>query len=137
MTQYPEEFEGVRCLVAPQPVTTHVIIRHQLSLIGVPEDRLDDAIADLDQRIQITTSLGFASRDNREWAKSVSVPAFLYQVHDDVLTDPSDVQTMFDNLSVADKKLHWIYGSTARWDGYLEFQRHPEPMLEWFEQYMA
>jgi uncharacterized protein len=35
-------------------------------------------------------------------------------VHDDVLTD----------------------GSTRRWDGYLEFQRHPEPMLEWFAKHM-
>ena len=137
MTQYPEEFEGVRCLVAPQPVTTHIIVRHQLALAGVPEDRLDDAITDLDQRIQITTSLGFASRDNREWARNVRVPTFLYQVHDDVLTDLSDVQTTFDNIPLEEKKLQWVQGTTARWDGYLEFQRHPEPMLEWFEQYMA
>jgi hypothetical protein len=27
------------------------------------------------------------------------------QMHDDVLTEPSDVQTMFDNIPVADKKL--------------------------------
>ena len=60
------------------------------------------------------------------------VPTFLYQVHDDSLTDPSDVQTMFDNVPVADKKLQWIYGTTARWDGYLEFQRRPQPMLDFF-----
>jgi hypothetical protein len=29
------------------------------------------------------------------------------------------------------KKLQWIEGATARWDGYLEFQRRPQPMLEW------
>ena len=38
--------------------------------------------------------------------------------------------------SVADKKLQWIYGTTRRWDGYLEFQRHPKPMLEWFAKHM-
>jgi hypothetical protein len=54
-----------------------------------------------------------------------------------VLTDPSDVQTMFDNIPVADKKLHWIRDTSARWDGYLEFQRRPEPALEWFEKHMA
>jgi hypothetical protein len=69
-------------------------------------------------------------------ARSVRVPAFLYQVHDDVLTEPSDVQTMFDNIPVADKKLEWIHGTTCRWDGYLEFQRRPEPMLEWFAKHM-
>jgi hypothetical protein len=65
------------------------------------------------------------------------VPAFLYQVRDDVLTEPGDVQAMFDNIPVADKKLSWIRGTTRRCDGYLEFQRHPEPMLEWFAQHMS
>jgi hypothetical protein len=36
-----------------------------------------------------------------------------------------------DNIPVADKKLQWIAGATARWDGYLEFQRRPQPMLDW------
>jgi hypothetical protein len=26
--------------------------------------------------------------------------------------------------------------ATRRWDGYLEFQRRPEPMLEWFAKHM-
>jgi uncharacterized protein len=49
------------------------------------------------------------------------VPAFSYQVRGDILTDPSDVQAMFGNIPVAGKKLQWIEGTTARWDGYLEF----------------
>jgi hypothetical protein len=32
---------------------------------------------------------------------------------------------MFDNIPVAEKKLQWIEGTTARWDGYMEFQRRP------------
>jgi len=46
------------------------------------------------------------------------------------------VQAMFDNIPVTDKKLQWIHGTTRRWDGYLEFQRRPEPMLEWFAKHM-
>jgi hypothetical protein len=58
-------------------------------------------------------------------------------VRDDVLTHPSDVQTMFDNIPVEDKKLQWLTGTTARWDGYLEFLRRPEPMLEWLATHLA
>jgi hypothetical protein len=54
-----------------------------------------------------------------------------------LLTDPSDVQAMFDNIPVAEKKLQWIDGTTARWDGYMEFQRRPQPMLDWFARYMS
>jgi hypothetical protein len=133
ITQFPEAFVGVRCLVGPQPVTMKTIVARRLALLGVPGDRIDD----LEQRIIVQTSIGFARRAPQEWARNVRVPAFLYQVHDDVLTEPSDVQTMFDNIPVNDKKLHWIRGTTLRWDGYLEFQRHPQPTLEWFAKHMS
>jgi uncharacterized protein len=41
------------------------------------------------------------------------------------------------HIPVADKKLQWIEGTTARFDGYLEFQRRPQPVLDWFAQYMS
>ena len=133
MTQFPESFDGVRCLVGPQPVTMKTIVQHRLALAGVQAHR----IGDLEQRIILRTSIGFARRAPQEWARNVRVPTFLYQVHDDVLTEPADVQAMFDNIPMPDKKLQWIYGTTRRWDGYLEFQRHPEPMLEWFAKHMS
>jgi hypothetical protein len=133
MTQFPEAFAGVRCLAGPQPVTMKTIVQRRLALLGVPADRIDD----LEQRVILRTSIGFTPRAPRQWARNVRVPTYLYQVHDDVLTEPGDVQAMFDNIPVTDKKLAWIYGTTRRWDGYLEFQRHPEPMLEWFAQHMS
>jgi len=133
MTKNPRAFDGVRCLVAPQPLTPQVIAEKLLALSGVPDGRIDD----LDQRVLLRTSIDFAARDVRQWAKSVRVPTFLYQVYDDVLTKPDDVQTIYDNIPVAEKALHWIHGTTARWDGYLEFQRRPEPMLQWFAKYMS
>jgi len=48
-----------------------------------------------------------------------------------------DVQVLSLTVPVADKKLQCIHGTTRRWDGYLEFQRHPEPMLEWFAKHMS
>ena len=35
---------------------------------------------------------------------------------------------MDDNIPMAGKKLQWIEGTTARWDGYMEFQRRPDPL---------
>ena len=42
---------------------------------------------------------------------------------------------MYDTIPM-EKKLVRIHGTTARWDGYLHFQREPEQMLEWFDTYM-
>jgi hypothetical protein len=71
------------------------------------------------------------------WAKSVRIPTFLYQVRDDLYTRPGDVQAMYDNIPIREKKLHWIEGSTRRWDGYTFFQREPGQILEWFGRFMA
>ncbi len=133
MKTHPEAFEGVRCLVGPQPLNTKTIIKKQLGLAGVPEDRIDD----LDLRVILKTSIGFDARNCLDWTKSVCVPTFLYQVHDDVLTIPGDMELMFDNIPLKEKKLFWIEGTTRRWDGYAYFQHHPELMLDWFATYMA
>lgn len=71
------------------------------------------------------------------YAKNVRVPTFIIQVHDDALTQPSDVQQIFDNIPVNDKKPFWIEGSTRPWDGYNHFPEHPEPMIEWFDAHMG
>jgi uncharacterized protein len=44
MTQFPAAFDGVRCLVAPQPVTAATIVECRLALVG-----LSDRINDLEQ----------------------------------------------------------------------------------------
>jgi hypothetical protein len=132
MTRFPAAFDGVRCLVAPQPVTPRIIVERRLAVMGLG-DRLDD----FNTLIRLRTSVGLDQRVPQEWARNVRVPTFLYQVRGDILTHPSDVQAMFDNIPVAEKKLQWIEGTTARWDGYLEFQRRPQPMLDWFAQYMS
>jgi pimeloyl-ACP methyl ester carboxylesterase len=138
MTQFPEAFAQVRGLVAVQPLTTRVIIEHQLALAGVPQQRIDDGLmADLSRRMVLTTSIGLPRRTPVRWARNVTVPAYLLQVHDDVLTDPSDVQAMFDAVPGDRKQLHWVRGTTRRWDGYLEFQRRPGPVLDWLSTTMV
>ena len=132
MTRFPAAFDVVRCLVSPQPVTPRYIVERRLALIGLG-DRLDD----FDALLRLRTSVGLHQRIPQEWAKNVRVPTFLYQVRDDVLTEPSDVQAIFDNIPLSDKRLMWIEGTTARWDGYVEFQRRPQPMLAWFDSHMA
>src|SRR5580704_8851844 len=107
------------------------IAQRRLEVLGI-SDRLDD----FDLLLRLRTGIGLDRRVPQEWAKSVHIPGFLYQVHDDILTLPDDVQAMYDNIPVAEKKLQWIEGTKARWDGYMEFQRRPEPMLAWFDSHI-
>jgi pimeloyl-ACP methyl ester carboxylesterase len=132
MRQDQNKFANIKCLVACQPVSDRVIMRRMLDILGVGGDRIDD----LDRRVKLGTSVGFGERPDAAWAKYVRIPTYLYGVHADSLTDPDDLEHMFDALDVEDKELAWVEDTTARWDGYLEFQRRPEPMIEWLSKHM-
>lgn len=131
MQQYPEYFEGVRCLVGAQPLSVRATLERDLERLGIPEH-----IEDMDHQIRLITSFRLDDLSPIEAAKSIHIPTFLYQVHDDLMTTPRDVQAMFDNIPGDEKKLYWIQGTTRRWDGYAYFGKYPEQMLDWFEAYM-
>jgi hypothetical protein len=133
MRQDPAAFDGVHSLVACQPVSDRVIMARMLDLLGVGAQHLDE----LDRRVKIGTSIGFDERPDASWARHVRIPTYLYGVHDDTLTVPADLEQMHDVMEVKDKHLAWVRDSTARWDGYLEFQRRPEPMLDWWQRHLS
>jgi hypothetical protein len=69
-------------------------------------------------------------------ARSVRTPTLVYQVHDDLMTRPADVQAVFDAIrDDVPKDLLWIHGTTRRWDGYLHFQRDPDRILDWLARH--
>ncbi len=132
MSQHPDEFDGVRCLVGAQPLSPKFFYERLLDISGVPAERIDD----LDQAIKLNTSFSFEQLSPVAVAKDVRVPTLLYQVRDDSMTKPVDVQTIFDAVGATDKDLFWIEGTTRRWDGYNYFSRDPKRMLDWFARYM-
>jgi esterase/lipase len=131
MTKYPQYFKDMRCMVAPQPVSLRPFYERITEILGIT-DRIDD----IDREIQRITSFTMDEMSPISYAKNVHVPTFITQVHDDALTKPSDVQQIFDNIPVKDKKLFWIEGTTRRWDGYHYFPEHPKQMIEWFDTHM-
>jgi hypothetical protein len=128
----PEQFDDIRCLVACQPVSDVVIMSKLLDIVGVGRDRLPD----LDTRVTMGTSIPFEARPNATWARYVTTPTYLYAVRDDSLTEPHDIEEMYALLKNQDKALHWVE-STIRWDGYLEFQRRPEAVLDFLAAHMG
>ena len=74
--------------------------------------------------------------DMPKCAKSIKFPTFLAQVHDDVMTKPYDVQAVYDNIPVEDKKLFWIEGTTIRTECYRYFANNTSQVIEWFDSHM-
>ncbi len=131
MAESPDAFEGIRCMVAPQPLSVRVAIEQLLAAM-----RLDEHIGIVEQELMAINSFRLDEMSPVPFAKHVRIPTLLYQVKDDALTRPADIQGMFDNIPIPEKELIWIEGTSSRWDGYLYFQQQPDRMIEWFNQYM-
>ncbi len=132
MARRPEAFTGVRCLLGVQPLSARRIMERLLALNDIPPDR----IADIDRGVLLATGFPLDAMSPIGAARSVTVPTYLTQVRDDVLTHPSDVQAIFDAIPAGEKLLFWIRGTTRRWDGYTYFARDPYAMLAWFDRFM-
>ncbi|WP_328609883.1 hypothetical protein OG943_12370 [Amycolatopsis sp. NBC_00345] len=134
MQRAPQEFADVRCLVACQPASPRALLEPRLERLGIPAGRMDE----LDRLIRLRTGFGLDEMSPVAAAGCVRVPTFLYQVYDDVMTRPSDVQSVFDAIPAdVPKELFWIRGTTRRWDGYLHFQRAPGRILEWLSRHLG
>ncbi|KAM5351155.1 hypothetical protein ACJ41O_003878 [Fusarium nematophilum] len=132
MRRHPEVFEGVRCMLAPQPLTVRVFFERFIEGLGLSGKYMED----LERRFFLKTSFQVDEIAPAEDAKHVRVPTFLYQVRDDPATRASDVQSVYDNIPIEQKKLRWVEGTTKRWHGYTYFQTEPEQFLEWLARYM-
>ncbi|MGV9861494.1 alpha/beta hydrolase [Rhodococcus koreensis] len=130
MSKHPEEFEGLRAMVAVQPVSLRPMI--EVATSGIP-----GGVEMVAQEIKKLTSFDLDELSPLGYAKDVTVPTLVAQVRHDSATRPDDVQGIYDNLGTADKRLHWIEGTTRRFDGYNYFPENPEQMLDWFNAHFA
>lgn len=132
ISEHPELFENIRCMLAPLAVSMEALMGSFAKLQGV-EEYLDQM--DFEQ----LKFGGFKNRDMNPqfFASSVRMPLLMTQVLDDIWTDnPADGQKTFDLISSSDKEMLWIEGTTRRFDGYNYFGEKPEKMLSFFEKYL-
>jgi pimeloyl-ACP methyl ester carboxylesterase len=132
MSRHPEQFENVRCMIGVQPLSPGYFLEKQLSLLGIPQERMRE----LEDYIRLITSFNLQQLSPADVARSAVLPTYLFQVYEDTMTSPEDVQTIFDNIPLADKEIFWIRGEIRRWDGYTYFQRKPKQILEWLSKRM-
>ena len=131
MSKHPEEFEDIRAIVAPQPISLTSFYKTIRGQMGAA-----DALPEVELALRRAVGMELKDMDMPQYASAVTIPTLLLQVREDSLTSPSDVQAMFDAMPVEQKEMIWIEGTRLRFDGYTYLPQNPEPMLDWFGRFM-
>lgn len=128
--KHPEEFTGIKSMIAIQPLSANAFIDGAVKGAGIEKEVWEAAYEKL-------TSRRTSDIDMPKSAKSITFPTFLVQIRGDYSTKPYDMQAVYDNLPVEDKKLLWIdEGKVIRTEAYKYFPENPTPVVEWFDRHM-
>ena len=124
--KHPEEFEGIKSMMALQPISAKAFIDGAVTGAGIPKEAWET-------EFEKSTSLRTEDIDMVACAKSIDFPTFLVQVKDDFTTKPYDMEQIYESLPVEDKKLFWIEGTPIRTEAYRYFPNDPSMVVEWFD----
>lgn len=130
MSRAPEQFTQVRALVAVQPISMRYMANKFIPMLGG-----DCNLEEVDAALQSLAGIGLKDMSPMPHLKDLTVPVLYSQVRLDALTDPEDVQAIFDGTPTT-KELVWIEGELNRFDGYNHFGDHPEKMLRFLTAHM-
>ena len=113
--KHPEEFQDIKSMIAIQPLSANAFIDGAVKGAGIEKEAWEAAYERL-------TSRRTSDIDMPKCAKSITFPTFLVQIRGDFTTKPYDMQAVYDNLPVEDKKLLWIEeGKVIRTEAYKYF----------------
>lgn len=130
----PDLFADVRCMVSPLVEPMGLILGGFAERLGVDEY---GELVDLE--LMKAGAFVAAEMTPRLWAPSVTLPVYMLQIrHDARPRDAAAARTTFDALCSERKRLFWLEQTTHRFrDGFNEFGRRPEPILDFLAEHMS
>ncbi|GLX87323.1 hypothetical protein tloyanaT_35760 [Thalassotalea loyana] len=132
LTKHPEYAKKVKAFVCAQPASINIMSRVAVDGMGLSE-HFEFFASEIEKNIGIKLE----DMTPHKYVQNFHIPTFIIQNKEDIWTVPADVQTTFDLIPTANKKLHWIEnGDTRRFIGYNYCGEYPEQMIEWFDTYM-
>ena len=124
----PYAFNDVKSLIAIQPLNGRTSIERACEKFSIDPD---EGVLAFEPIYNGMTGFRVDDHDMSRYIKHIKVPTFLVQVRNDTNSRASDIQSMFDNLEIEDKKLLFIEGTPWRFHGYTYFSEKPAQMLDW------
>ena len=107
MGKEPETFKRIKFLFAVQPVSMKIFMQ-KVYLLNDPEAG-EKEFSEMDSVVQ-RKGLSLNDMAPTEYLKYLKIPVKYVQLRADKYTDPSDVQSFYDNTPSHQKELLWLEG---------------------------
>jgi len=134
MSKRPEVIEGVKCLIAIQPISHEVFIRTYLKKILTPIGA--KMFLPMVKKFLVWRGAHpLEKMSPKEYVKDLKVPTLYIQARNDPWTELSDIQGFYDDTPEP-KEFFWIKDTKHRFETYSYFQDKPEKMLEWLGKWI-
>jgi pimeloyl-ACP methyl ester carboxylesterase len=117
--------DNVKAITIVQPGTWGQLMR------GVLGDTMVDEI----NRQLVAAGSDDMDLDSNPNTASINVPVMLMHNQNDPLGSQAYTQDYFDAIPT-EKTLHWIDGPADRGYAYRHITKHPEPLVQWFDQHL-
>ena len=134
MSNQPQVFKAVKCLVAVQPISMEGFIRAYVKRrFTAAGGKLFFPLIKFFVNQQSPYRLQDMSP--RDYVKDLKVPTLYVQVRNDPWTELSDIEGFYD-ATPTEKEFLWLEGYTHRFEGYQHFGNEPPRMLDWLKRWM-
>ena len=132
MAKEPALFKEIKAVVAIQPVSYDIFMKHYLQdKMAIFKGKFNS----INDQVKKIAGVGFEEMSPSKYISSIKAPVMYVQVKNDAWTEPADVQSFYDKTT-SEKELFWIEGDLERFDGYNYFGKKPEKMIGWLDKFM-
>ncbi len=132
MEKSPDTFKDIKSLILVQPLKGQTSVERSCTNFGIP---VEQGVAEFRPIYQELTGLTIEDHDITKKIKHINVPTFYLQVRNDMNSRASDVQWMYENTPLEDKKIVWVEDTPWRFHGYTYFSENPAEMVDWFNHH--
>lgn len=132
MEKKPEAFQDIKSLIAIAPLKGKTYLERTFEKTQMP---LEESIEAYEGIYKEMTGLSTDDHNIIPKAKNITIPTFFVQVRNDQNSRWTDIQEMFENVPIEDKKVYYVEDTPWRFHGYSYFSENPEQMIEWFDKY--
>jgi len=134
MSKFAPKFKNVKAAIFIQPISMLVFLKTFTKKLFTPLGLL--FLPSIKFFARFYTNIKLEEMSPLNYARDIKIPSLFVQARQDLWTELSDIEAIYDKASKSNKEFLWLEGKMHRFDSYNYFGIHPEKMWQFFDKYL-